>query len=145
MAKAWARICCKHEFEYSYWKEVEYGTDYIIPARDGSVRLDVERQHRRKKVWENVRSTDGAIRYVLSYALKPYQKTVPRDYRNVGRFWGLSSGVGPGPGADFSARESEVRELMIELGRDLGNMEVLPKYLFHSGDLTEIFRKYTIE
>lgn len=145
LALAWSKICCKVEYEYSYWKEIEYGLDYIISARGGSVRDDVARQHRRAKVWENVRSVDGAIRYVLSYALKPYQKTVPADYRNVGRFWGLSAGVGAGVGADFRATESEVRALMVELGRDMAKFDVLPKYLFHSGDLTQIFRKYTIE
>lgn len=117
----------------------------ISPVGGNSVRSDVERQHRRKEVWENFRSLDGAIRYCLAYISKPYQKSVPCNYSNVGRFWGVSSGVTVRPGVDFSATESEIRELMATLGRDFGNFEVLPKILFHSGNLPENFSEYTIK
>jgi hypothetical protein len=63
----------------------------------------------------------------------------------VGRFWGFSRDVIPGPAADFSATEAEVREVMSSLGRDLGSFEVLPKILFHSGNLPENFGEYTIK
>jgi len=137
MAARWAKIC--NEFEGVY---CEYPSMGVIPLGivcDGcsSVLDDVASQHRRGKVWENIRSADGAIRYVLSYACKPHQKTVPPVYSNVGRFWGNSYGVRAGGGVDFAATEAEVRELMGVLGRNLGNFDVLPKYLFHSGNLPE--------
>lgn len=37
---------------------------------------------------EKVRSADEAITYMLGYMGKRYQKDVPEEYRNVGRFWG---------------------------------------------------------
>jgi len=46
---------------------------------------------------ELLRVTDAAGRYAAKYAAKPYQKAVPPDYRNVGRFWGNSYDVKPQP------------------------------------------------
>jgi len=46
---------------------------------------------------ERLRVTDAAGRYAAKYASKPYQKAVPPDYRNVGRFWGNSYDVKPVP------------------------------------------------
>jgi hypothetical protein len=43
--------------------------------------------------WEKIRKAKGALRYVAMYAHKPTQRVVPKKYRNVGRFWGRSSGV----------------------------------------------------
>lgn len=48
--------------------------------------------HSHKTAWEAVRHEDGARRYVIKYATKLKQKTVPRSYRNVGRFWGKAEG-----------------------------------------------------
>lgn len=44
---------------------------------------------------ERIRKPEGARRYVNKYAHKIRQKEVPGNYRNVGRFWGCSSGVKP--------------------------------------------------
>jgi len=44
---------------------------------------------------EWLRSKDGGARYAAKYAYKMEQKTVPSDYRNVGRFWGHSKGARP--------------------------------------------------
>lgn len=49
---------------------------------------------------ERVKQKDGARRYVLKYALKAYQKTVPKYYKNVGRFWGTSKNVRKSIGQD---------------------------------------------
>jgi len=46
---------------------------------------------------ERLRRPDAAGRYAAKYASKPYQKAVPPDYRNVGRFWGNSYDVKPAP------------------------------------------------
>jgi len=44
---------------------------------------------------EAVRNHERSAAYAVKYALKMYQKDVPHDYRNVGRFWGNSQGVKP--------------------------------------------------
>lgn len=46
---------------------------------------------------ERLKHPDAAGRYCAKYASKPYQKAVPPDYRNVGRFWGHSRNVSPEP------------------------------------------------
>lgn len=46
---------------------------------------------------ERLRRPDAAGRYAAKYASKPHQKIVPKDYRNVGRFWGHSKDVKPEP------------------------------------------------
>lgn len=50
-------------------------------------------RHMAKEHYDDVRETEGAIRYLIKYATKPYQKEVPESYRDVGRFWGCSRGV----------------------------------------------------
>lgn len=44
---------------------------------------------------EALRSREGGARYAVKYAMKMYQKNVPEDYADVGRFWGHSQGVKP--------------------------------------------------
>lgn len=44
---------------------------------------------------ERVHSPNGARNYAVKYAHKMVQKKVPKDYRNVGRFWGHSRDVKP--------------------------------------------------
>ena len=44
---------------------------------------------------ERIRKPNGARNYCVKYAHKMQQKSVPKDYRNVGRFWGHSRDVKP--------------------------------------------------
>lgn len=44
---------------------------------------------------ERIRKPNGARNYCVKYAHKMIQKSVPREYRNVGRFWGCSRNVKP--------------------------------------------------
>lgn len=44
---------------------------------------------------EALRKQDSVGRYAAKYASKTYQKAVPPDYQNVGRFWGNSYNVKP--------------------------------------------------
>jgi hypothetical protein len=96
----------------------------------------VFRQHRRKVVWEGIRKEDGALRYALKYAAKTKQKIVPKNYRDVGRFWATSRDVKPKGGVEVPLNEREVRELLNSIGRDFNKWEVLPKIIFHSANLT---------
>jgi len=42
---------------------------------------------------ECIEEENGALRYAACHASKPHQKRVPKDYQNVGRFWGVIGGV----------------------------------------------------
>jgi hypothetical protein len=101
----------------------------------GDTRDAVRRQHRRVETWENLREVEGAIRYVSKYVGKPTSKRVPQHYKNVGRYWGFSRGVAFGLGTRYSATEDEIRDLGAILGRNLTNVEILPKIIMHSGNL----------
>jgi len=61
---------------------------------------------------ETLRKRDGAKRYAVKYAHKMKQKTVPPDYRSVGRFWGASAGVKPQPEAEIQCTEDDIRGLL---------------------------------
>jgi hypothetical protein len=92
----------------------------------------VYEQHIRPKVWESFRSEDGAIRYAAKYALKTYQKEVPKAYRNVGRFWGASrfTELKQPDYVVVGIKEQDVRDLAARfLGREF-DMDYLPRFLF---------------
>jgi hypothetical protein len=139
VARIWSVIVEPIDLPYSGLKrkrgELEQGEGAFT-------RESVFRQHRRLKVWEDVHYKDGAWRYVISYVTKPYQKEVPRNYRNVGRFWGVSSGITLGDSMRFSANESDAREFITRLGRNMEHFEVLPKIVFHSFDIDPIRKKF---
>lgn len=48
--------------------------------------------NKREKHLAKLKHEFGARRYVVKYATKLKQKIVPKNYRNVGRFWGKASG-----------------------------------------------------
>lgn len=58
---------------------------------------------------EKIRKVDGARFYGVKYAQKMRQKTVPEDYRNVGRFWGCSRDVPPKVPDVIPCTEDDVR------------------------------------
>lgn len=131
LAESWGRIAEEMDLDYvAGWGRDFDANSPVLRTRDAVIR-----QHYREGVWENVKSKDGSLRYVLSYTLKPHQKHVPVSYRDVGRFWGISRNVEYGGFNDFLATEDEVRELTAILGRDMDNFEILPKFIFHSGKL----------
>lgn len=53
---------------------------------------------------QRIRLVDGAARYAAKYASKQYQKVVPNEYKDVGRFWGCSTGVPPKPVQRYDIR-----------------------------------------
>jgi len=61
---------------------------------------------------ERLRKQDGARRYAVKYAGKMKQKHVPKDFRNVGRFWGCSRAVVPAPEAEVQCTEDDIRGLL---------------------------------
>lgn len=58
---------------------------------------------------ERVRKVDGAAHYAVKYAAKMRQKKVPKDYQNVGRFYGYSRDVVPVPRQEHRVTEDDVR------------------------------------
>lgn len=44
---------------------------------------------------EGLRKKRGAQNYAVKYSAKTWQKIVPAQYQNVGRFWGHSQGIEP--------------------------------------------------
>ncbi|GAG68905.1 unnamed protein product [marine sediment metagenome] len=58
---------------------------------------------------ERVRTQDGARHYAVKYASKMIQKSVPPDFRNVGRFWGCSRDVPPKPQASIMLDDATAR------------------------------------
>jgi hypothetical protein len=47
-----------------------------------------ERHLRAGVCWEALESEEAALRYAAKHAAKPHQKDVPKEFTNVGRFWG---------------------------------------------------------
>jgi hypothetical protein len=90
------------------------------------------RQHLREKVWEDIRERDGASRYITKYATKPEQKKVPRNYRNVGRFYGSSRDVRKSvpQGHTVDITEEELREWLENNRQPSANWDVLPEIIF---------------
>lgn len=88
--------------------------------------------HSHVKTFEQVREENGAKRYALKYALKPEQKTVPKRYKNVGRFWGNSRDVKPQDGIEIDITEDELREWLEIHHPDVNDRlpVMLPKHIF---------------
>lgn len=139
LASWWAIIAEQGDWPYSCVKPRK---GKLIQGEGSFTRESVFRQHRRLKVWEDVHHSDGAWRYVITYVSKPYQKEVPENYRNVGRFWGVSSGIVLGDSMRLSCSESDARQFISVLGRSMEHYDVLPKIIFHSYDITEMRGKF---
>lgn len=89
IAAAWADIVEPQDWAYSALKATGGKLKF-----DGSLRTNaaVRSVHEHPKQLAAIRQKDGARRYMVKYATKLEQKTVPKAYRNVGRFWGKASG-----------------------------------------------------
>jgi len=98
--------------------------------RENTVRAAMLSVHRHRKCFEQIRLEDGAKRYALKYALKPYQKQVPNHINLVGRFWGASRDIiGQPLISDVTITEEDLRERLGEEHR-LAGAEILPKYIW---------------
>lgn len=132
LAEIWSGIVEEGNWPYTVVKP-PYGKGnaaFGLNTRDA-----VLMQHRRKKTWENIRKQDGAKRYVIKYATKLKQKTVPKWFKQTGRFWGTSRSVKAEAITELPGSEAAIREMIAWLGRDLKGFEVLPRIVFHSGNL----------
>lgn len=83
-----------------------------------------------EKVWSLIKTPNGAKRYVAKYATKTYQKKVPEQYQNVGRFWGCSVDVSKLEEVEVDVQEAELRALLEKLSHPAKDYEILPRYLW---------------
>ncbi len=91
--------------------------------------LKMFKVHRHPKTWEKLRSADGGRGYVTSYASKPNQKEVPKQFGNVGRFWGNSKNAIPRPLSTQGATETGVRLYLQSIDHPMANAEIIPKHI----------------
>jgi len=82
-----------------------------------------------------MRELEGGKKYATKYAAKEKQKTVPKNYLNVGRFWGMSNDVKP-EGVPFDVTEEEVEEWLTDNNHPATAYELVPRYIWGIGSLT---------
>jgi hypothetical protein len=104
--------------------------------------------HRHQASWQKAKKTDGMARYALKYATKTYQKKIPEEFRDAGRFWGVSSGVYAIPIAEVligeTMSEEGIKQVLAQ--SRVGQMPLIPRYIFERDALkyfTEMGMKLT--
>lgn len=84
-----------------------------------------------RDTWQVVRDKDGAKKYVTKYASKPEQKQVPKNYRDVGRFWGCSRDVILSGGHEVKTTEDELQNFLKSQNHPASEFDMIPKYLWN--------------
>jgi hypothetical protein len=95
-------------------------------------RNKVYRVHRHPSAWENIKSPDGAVRYMTKYCLKANQKNVPPEFTNVGRFYGYSRDVKAsiGDGIELRLSDDELQLVLKTFDHKTASWDLPPKYIF---------------
>lgn len=97
----------------------------------GESERKVYRVHQHDKCWELVRSKDGARHYIVKYATKPNQRQIPKGFTDIGRWWGASRNVKPGPVLRrVEVTEHELRRVLRSAGHPAAQYGVMPGILF---------------
>lgn len=120
MANYWSRLVAKR----SIWSSF-----YPYHVRE-KMRRNMYLQHSKVEHWDEFKTPDGLARYITKYACKPEQKKVPPEYQNVGRFWGTSRDVKVPDVSPEPITDSELRDWLRDMGHQVADWEVLPKYIF---------------
>ena len=104
----------------------------ILDYREKDLYQQVLRVNTHPKAWQAIVSEDGARRYVAKYALKTYQKDVPEEYQDVGRFYGYSRGVRNTIREidHFDVSAETIRQVLRQEGHKVADWDYLPKILF---------------
>jgi hypothetical protein len=85
--------------------------------------------------WELLEHEEGAQRYASDHAMKMKQKTVPLEFRNVGRFWGVLGGLKL-PEVDEEPVTSE--EVISRLGTEvISRNGRVKKHLWYASEYVE--------
>ncbi len=120
IATQWARTQGLMPWEYSRIKD----------HRLFDVKQSVIKSHRHWSVWQNEKTKNGLSKYVVKYTLKLEQKEIPKNFINVGRFWGCSRDVPLTGGHILDMDDEETRMYLSFKGRqDIAEWDVLPKYI----------------
>jgi len=79
----------------------------------------------------------GTISYAAKYAVKQYQKAVPENYENVGRFWGISGRRSVMSAATYVSREDAAKS---DIKTTLNAMNQYVKKHIESGQI-EVYKR----
>lgn len=116
-----------------YWADrISQAEWFLISApiaEQNKIALKVVKVHLHSTAWFVLDSSEGAKRYGMKYAAKEKQKKVPKQFTNVGRFWGMSDGVKPETHI-IDTEESEIRAHMLDKGYKAATWDYLPKYVW---------------
>jgi hypothetical protein len=115
-----------------------------LVGKDPEMRYKVYRVHNHPTAWEDIRSDDGAAKYVAKYAAKWDQKLVPDDFSSVGRFWGASRGVKAGipEPTRVELQEDELRGILHEDKHPAHAWDVVPKFIFSRNNSDAYYPNY---
>lgn len=84
--------------------------------------------------WENVKQEGGLRRYVVKYAAKTYQKTVPPGFEHVGRFWGNSKNLTVMPILLEAVDADEIKDRLADWPFIGATEQAIPRVLFNAAD-----------
>jgi hypothetical protein len=160
LAQIWSRISVRDAYNRQLGNHQETENVSLGPA-DGFEMAKEEQKvylvHRHPKTWQKAKKEDGMSRYALKYATKTYQKKIPANFRNAGRFWGVSKGVYAKPIAEVLIGETMNEEqIKAVLGKSrVGQFPLIPRYIFERDaleyftslgmKLTEIFGETNVQ
>jgi hypothetical protein len=141
--KTWAKISVRDAWKRDF--QTVHGLNEEFPPSEIAMRVAQETDkvfnvHSHPKAWEKVKKMDGAARYCLKYATKQYQKKIPKNFQNVGRFWGVSGLVAAKPIAEVLIGEtmSEEQIKAVLAKSKVGQFPLIPHYIFQR-DAIEYF------
>lgn len=119
-------------------KSVYQGYGWSLPyshigtKKEKDIMDQMYKVHLHSSAWSGIKNENGAARYVAKYAMKTIQKLVPKDYQNVGRFWGCSRPVTDSIEKQFSAEmtDGQLRDLLLSVDHTTAGWDIIPKYIF---------------
>lgn len=159
-AQIWSKISVKDWYAREFKETGHEG----LPATKGELDFLMANEeqksylvHRHNTAWQKAKKVDGMARYALKYATKTYQKKIPKEFINTGRFWGVSSGVYAKPIAELligeTMSEEQIKAVLAQ--SKVGQFPLIPRYIFERDameyfqslgmKLTEIFGEKNIQ
>lgn len=123
----------------AFWAKLQQPLNVCYSTLKGKRRVlmtqeSVKKVHEHPKTWENLKHPEGAARYCLKYATKPYQKFPPSWMKLTGRFWGTDRETGE---IDYSQwetipiGESDLRTFLWAFDHRVKKWDVLPKIIWN--------------
>lgn len=98
--------------------------------------------HSHEEQWQKEKVKDGLMHYLGSYLSKSYQKCVPKDFRDTGRWWGHSRSVGKIEAAEsYDIDEGAARAYLEAISNPVSGWDVLPKFIWARNVSRETLRE----